>query len=171
MTGGRLREDNTPGEQAPSQMPAVPAGQSGPRRQPLWLTWLARMLLLATLPVVAVAILFSNTQMAALRRAWPWLSQTISRVERLWPAVDMVHVVMFGGLGLLLVLAFPAVRLRVLYLALAALAVLSEFVQIWIPGRTASFGEVLLDLVAGGLGMGAAWLFVVTLGWRRATIP
>ena len=139
--------------------------------QPLWLTSLARILLFAAVPVLAVAILFSNTQMAALRRAWPWLSRMISSVERLWPAVDMVHVVLFGGLGLLLVLAFPAVRLRVLYLALAALAVLSEFVQIWIPGRTASFGEVLLDLVAGGLGMGAVWLFVVTLGWRRATIP
>ena len=152
-------------------MPAVPAGQSGPRRQPLWLTWLARMLLLATLPVVAVAILFSNTQMAALRRAWPWLSQTISRVERLWPAVDMVHVVLFGGLGLLLVLACPVVRLRALFLGLAALAVLSEVVQIWIPGRTASFGEVLLDLVAGGLGMGVAWLFALAAGWRRAITP
>ena len=171
MTGGRLREDNTPGEQAPSQMPAVPAGQSGPRRQPLWLTWLARMLLLATLPVVAVAILFSNTQMAALRRAWPWLSQTISRVERLWPAVDMVHVVLFGGLGLLLVLAFPAVRLRALFLGLAALAVLTELVQVWIPGRTASVGEVLLDLVAGLAGMGVAWLLAVALGWRRTTTP
>ena len=139
--------------------------------QPRWLTWLARMLLLAALPVIAVAILLSNTQMAALRRAWPWLSHTISRVERLWPAVDMVHVVLFGGLGLLLVLAFPAVRLRVLYLALAALAMLTEFVQIWIPGRTASVGEVLLDLVAGGLGMGVAWLFALAAGWRRAITP
>ena len=139
--------------------------------QPLWLTSLARILLFAAVPVLAVAILLSNTQIAALRRAWPWLSQTISRVERLWPAVDMVHVVLFGGLGLLLVLAFPAVRLRALFLGLAALAVLTELVQVWIPGRTASVGEVLLDLVAGGLGMGAAWLFVVTLGWRRATIP
>lgn len=139
--------------------------------QPLWLTSLARILLFAAVPVLAVAILLSNTQIAALRRAWPWLSQTISRVERLWPAVDMVHVVMFGGLGLLLVLAFPAVRLRALFLGLAALAVLTELVQVWIPGRTASVGEVLLDLVAGLAGMGVAWLLAVALGWRRTTTP
>ena len=139
--------------------------------QPLWLTSLARILLFAAAPVLAVAILLSNTQIAALRRAWPWLSRMISSVERLWPAVDMVHVVLFGGLGLLLVLAFPAVRLRALFLGLAALAVLTELVQVWIPGRTASVGEVLLDLVAGLAGMGVAWLLAVALGWRRATIP
>ena len=114
-----------------------------------------------------MAILLSNAQMALLRAAWPWLGLKIDQTENVWSTVDMVHVVMFGGLGLLLVLAFPAVRLRVLYLTLAALAVLTEFVQIWIPGRTASFGEVLLDLVAGALGIGAAWLFAATLGWRR----
>ena len=155
-----VRRGRAPGADIPS-----------PNAQPTWITWAARAALATAAPLLAVAILLSSSQMAALRGAWPWLGLKIDQTEKLWPAVDMVHVVMFGGLGLLLVLAFPAVRLRVLYLALAALAVLSEFVQIWIPGRTASFGEVLLDLVAGGLGMGAAWLFVVTLGWRRATIP
>ena len=43
--------------------------------QPLWLTSLARILLFAAVPVLAVAILLSNTQIAALRRAWPWLSR------------------------------------------------------------------------------------------------
>ena len=38
--------------------------------QPLWLTSLARILLFAAVPVLAVAILLSNTQIAALRRAW-----------------------------------------------------------------------------------------------------
>ena len=54
---------------------------------------------------------------------------------------------------------------------LAALAVLTELVQVWIPGRTASVGEVLLDLVAGLAGMGVAWLLAVALGWRRTTTP
>ena len=141
------------------------------RMQPAWITWLVRLVLAVAAPLLAVAILLSSSQMAALRGAWPWLGLKIDQTEKLWPAVDMVHVVMFGGLGLLLVLAFPAVRLRALFLGLAALAVLTELVQIWIPGRTASVGEVLLDLVAGGLGMGVAWLLALALGWRRATIP
>lgn len=110
--------------------------------QPCWLTHLARLLLAVAAGLLAVAILLPSSQMTRLRHAWPWLGLKIDQTERLWPAVDMVHVVLFGGLGLLLVLAFPAVRLRVLYLALAALAVLTEFVQIWIPGRTASVEEV-----------------------------
>lgn len=127
--------------------------------QPAWLTWLARAALAGTMPLLAVAILLSSEQMAALRAAWPWLGLKIDQLEKLWPAVDMVHVVMFSGLGVLLVLAFPAVRLRALYLVIAVLAVLTEFVQIWIPGRTPSVGEVLLDLAAGVVGMGVAWLF------------
>lgn len=136
--------------------------------QPRWLTLLARTLLAAVLPIVAVAILLSSAQMATLRGAWPWLGLKIDQTEKLWPAVDMVHVVLFGGLGLLLVLAFPAVGLRALYLAIAVLAVLTEFVQIWIPGRAASVGEVLLDLAAGMVGMGIAWLLAGVLGWRRS---
>lgn len=135
--------------------------------QPTWITWVARAALAGAIPLLAVAILLSSSRLATLRGVWPWLGLKIDQTEHLWLAVDMVHVVLFGGLGLLLVLAFPTVRLRVLYLALATLAVLTEFVQIWIPGRTASVGEVLLDLVAGGLGMGAAWLLAVGLGWRR----
>ena len=146
---------------------AVSASASAAPAQPAFVTWAARVALSAATPLLAVAILLSNAQMALLRAAWPWLGLKIDQTENVWSTVDMVHVVMFGGLGLLLVLAFPAVRLRVLYLTLAALAVLTEFVQIWIPGRTASFGEVLLDLVAGALGIGAAWLFAATLGWRR----
>ena len=138
--------------------------------QPAWITWLARLALGVATPLVAVAILLSSAQMAALRDAWPWLGLKVDQTERLWPAVDMVHVVLFGGLGLLLVLAFPAVRLRALFLGLAALAVLTELVQVWIPGRTARVGEVLLDLVAGLAGMGVAWLLAVALGWRRAAL-
>ena len=123
------------------------------RTQPAWLTALARVLLGAAVTVVAVAVLLPNTELAALRVRWRWFSEAISRVEALWPAVDMVHVVMFGAVGVLLALAFPAVRYARLLLAIVVLAAASEFVQIWVPGRTASVGEVVLDVVAGALGL------------------
>ena len=135
--------------------------------QPAWIIWLARLAIAAAAPLFTLAILLSSAQMAVLRGAWPWLGLKIYQTERLWTAVDMVHVVLFGSLGLLMVLAFPAVRLRVLYLVIAALAMVTEFLQIWIPGRTASVGEVLLDLAAGLVGMGVAWFVAVGLGWRR----
>lgn len=121
--------------------------------QPAWLTTLARALLVAAVGVVAVAVLLPNTWMAELRRQWRWLSHMISQTEQLWPAVDMVHVVMFAAVGVLLALAFPAWRFRRLLLTVTVLAVISEFVQIWVPGRTASVGEVVLDVVAGAAGV------------------
>ncbi|MBJ6984216.1 VanZ family protein [Luteimonas sp. MC1750] len=124
----------------------------------------------AASPILAGAILLSSSQIGRLRSAWPWLGLKIDQTEKLWPAVDMVHVALFGGLGVLLILAFPTVRLRALFLVLAVLAVLTEFVQIWIPGRTASIDEVLLDLAAGLAGMGVAWALVVVVGWRRSAL-
>ena len=124
-----------------------------PPAQPLWITALARGLLAAAIGVVVVAVLLPNTWMAELRVQWRWFSEAINRVEALWPAVDMVHVVMFGAVGVLAALAFPAVRLGRLLLAIAALACATELAQIWVPGRTASVGEAVLDVVAGAAGV------------------
>ncbi|KAF1695322.1 hypothetical protein CSC64_03485, partial [Pseudoxanthomonas koreensis] len=134
-------------------MPAA----AGKASQPAWLTWLARAALVLALLVVAVAVLLPNTQLAALRVASPWLSHAISRTEMLWPAVDMVHVVMFAAVGLLAALAFPAVRFGRLLLVLFVLAASTEFVQIWVPGRTSSLFEVVLDVVAGAVGLGVVF--------------
>ena len=129
--------------------------------QPAWLTLLARWLLGASLAVVAVAVLLPNTWLAELRIQWRWFSEAINRVEALWPAIDMVHLVMFFAVGALAALAFPARRARWLLAAIALVAIASEFVQVWIPGRTASVGEVLLDVAGAALGVG------VVVGLRR----
>ena len=117
------------------------------------MTALARGLLAAAIALGVVAVLLPNTWMAELRVQWRWFSEAINRVEALWPAVDMVHVVMFGAVGVLAALAFPAVRFGRLLLAIAALACATEFAQIWVPGRTASVGEAMLDVAAAGVGL------------------
>ena len=124
-----------------------------PPAQPLWMTALARGLLAAAIGVVVVAVLLPNTWMAELRVQWRWFSEAINRVEALWPAVDMVHVVMFGAVGVLLALAYPAARPVRLLLAIVVLATVSELVQLWVPGRTASVGEAMLDVAAAGVGL------------------
>ena len=140
---------------AAGPMPAVEIGAM----QPGWLTALARVALALALLVVIVAVLLPNSQLAELRIASPWLSNAISRTEELWPAVDMVHVVMFSGVGLLTALAFPAVGFGRLLLVLFVLAAATEFVQIWIPGRTSSLFEVLLDVAAAAIGLLPVFMF------------
>ena len=139
-----------------------------PPAQPLWITALARGLLAAAIGVVVVAVLLPNTWMAELRVQWRWFSEAINRVEALWPAVDMVHGVMFGAVGVLAALAFPAVRFGRLLLAIAALACATELAQIWVPGRTASVGEAVLDVVAAIAGMLLAGAKAWLAGWRRS---
>ena len=140
---------------------------AAPHSQPPWLTALARGLLAAAVGVVAFAVLLPTTWLAELRVQWRWFSEAINRVEALWPAVDMVHVLMFAAVGVLVALAFPAVRVGRLLLAIAVLAGVSEFVQIWVPGRTASVGEAVLDVVAAIAGMLLAGALVRLAGWRR----
>lgn len=145
----------TPAGKTPSPASVSPAHAA-------WLTGLARMLLAAAVFLVAIAVLLPNTRLADLRERWPWFSEAINRVEALWPAVDMVHVVMFAGVGVLLALAFPAVRLGRLLVAIAVLAGVSEFAQLWVPGRTASVGEAVLDMLAGAAGL------LLAAGLRRS---
>ncbi|MCA0197294.1 MAG: VanZ family protein [Proteobacteria bacterium] len=150
------------------ERPGSPGGDSAPSTpaaslQPAWLTGLARVLLGAAVALVAVAVLLPNTRLAALRLHWSWFSEAINRVEALWPTVDMVHVVMFGAVGVLLALAYPAARPVRLLLAIVALAAVSELVQLWVPGRTASVGEAMLDVAAAGVGL------LLVAGVRRLT--
>lgn len=102
---------------------------------------------------VAFAVLLSGAQLATLRSQYPWFSNAINHIEALWPAVDMVHVVMFAGIGLLAGLAAPAWPFRKQLIAVSALACISEFVQIWVPGRTAMISEALLDIASAALVM------------------
>jgi VanZ family protein len=136
---------------------------AGKAMQAAWLTAVARAILVLALLVVAVAVLLPNSKLATLRSANPWFSNAISRTEELWPAVDMVHVVMFAAVGLLAALAFPTARFVRLLLVMFVLAAATEFVQIWVPGRTSSLFEVLLDVVAGAMGL------LVVLAARRAS--
>lgn len=151
----------------PRHPPAGQAGATGGGGQ-AWLLWLLRGLLLAVVAVVAVALVVPNTWLAAVRLRFRWLSDAISLTEQVWPAIDMVHAVLFAAMGLLAALAFPAIGWRRLLLGIAVLACTSEFVQIWVPGRTASVGEALLDIVAAVLGIGVVAGLRQLAVWRRS---
>lgn len=131
--------------------------------------WVARSLLVLSLVIVLIAILLPNSRLAALRIAYPWLSGAISRTERLCPDIDMVHVAMFSVLGFLAALSYPRVWHGRIILVIFVLAAATEFFQIWIPGRTSSLVEVLLDVAAASLGMLPILLVRALLRSRQPT--
>ncbi len=119
--------------------------------------------------LVAVAAMLPNFSMADLRVALPWFSELINHVEALWPGIDSTHVLMFLGVGAALVLALPSdrwpSRVGLALLGVLLLALASEFVQFWVPGRTPLWSDVRDDLVGGVVGVVLAG--VVASLWRR----
>jgi hypothetical protein len=113
----------------------------------------SRVAFLLALVFTAAAVMLPAAWLGRLRDAFPWFSRAISQVERLWPAVDMVHVLIFAALGALAALAFPRARAIVLFGALVAVAAVSELVQFRIPGRTPRLEDFLLDVAAAALAL------------------
>ncbi|MEZ5645275.1 MAG: VanZ family protein [Burkholderiaceae bacterium] len=121
------------------------------RRAVLWVTWgIAIGILLA-------AILLPNTGLAQLRSDLRWFNQAISWTEKQWPQLDMIHIIMFSSLTLLVRLTWPKTPLRWLLVAMVATAATTELVQIWVPGRRASWSDLGQDLI----GLGAAALVLM----------
>lgn len=118
---------------------------------------MARLLAVA-LPVVviAAAVLLPNTALAELRRQFPGFSRMLSWLDHAAPSLnmDLVHVICFGALSLCVFLAWPRAAWRLKLGGLVGLAVVSELVQVWVPGRRPSWGDFSDDLTGLALGLG-----------------
>lgn len=117
------------------------------RRALLWLAWGS------ALAMLVAAIFLPNTGLAQLRSDFRWLSRSISWTEQQWPALDMIHVLMFGGLTLLARLTWPLASFLQLGSALVVVAAVTEVVQLWVPGRRASWSDFSQDLVGIAAGL------------------
>lgn len=121
----------------------------------------------AVVAAVAAAGLLPASALAWLRQTLPWLSHALSRIERLWGGHDGSHVVLFVlvGAALAIVLRRPLARACLTGVAvLAALAVASELVQRFVPGRTPLLADVRDDMVGGLAGLGAVLLLRAAWG-------
>ena len=121
------------------------------------------LLLCVTMIVVAVAL--PNTALAWLRSEYRWLGQPLNWIEQQWPALDLVHVLLFALLGFVARWALPRTRMATLMLWLALFAALSELIQLWAPGRTARPSDFAQDVLGAVLGV---WLAAgVQALWAR----
>lgn len=126
--------------------------------------WLHALALVLAAAVVVIAVLLPSSALSSLRSDYPWFSRSISWVENLWPAVDMVHVVLFAVVGLFGRVVFPRQPLRMLVLWLLVFAAGSELVQFVVPGREPRWSDLAMDFVGGVLGLRIADLLMKLLG-------
>lgn len=128
------------------------------RRTVLWLVWGM------AIGILLVAIFLPNTGLAQLRSDVRWFSRAISWTEKQWPMLDMIHILMFGALTLLARLTWPKTPIGWLLMAMIATAATTELVQLWVPGRRASWSDWGQDLI--GIAVAAVVLMSVS-GTRR----
>ena len=115
---------------------------------------LARVIaLLLCAALIVVAVVLPNTALAWMRSDYRWLGQPLNWIEGLWPAVDLLHVLLFALLGIAARLVLPAWSLGQLMLCLAAFAAASELLQFWAPGRTPSLSDFAQDTLGAALGV------------------
>ncbi|HMN20910.1 MAG TPA: VanZ family protein [Ottowia sp.] len=116
-----------------------------------------RLLFLAALAVALLGLLAPASTLLELKvwvSAWlPWAGE-LDRADALQHADKWVHAAIFLTLALLGLRAWPLARQRRhMLLGLVALAVATEWLQHYIPGRSASLGDFAADLA--GLLLGA----------------
>jgi VanZ family protein len=116
----------------------------------------ARIAFAAVLVLVLVSVLLPNTDLAWMRRHWPWFNRPMSWIEHAHVAVNLVHLLLFVALGAATRVALPGWRAWRMGWALLLLGVATELAQIFVPGRHPRLADVAVDVVAGMLGWAIA---------------
>lgn len=95
-------------------------------------------------------------------RWWPWATPGITSSSL--PLDKFVHAGLFAICGALVVRGWLSESRRwlPLYLLLFVYALATEVLQIFVPGRGASVGDIVADAVGAAIGVGLGLLF-----WRR----
>lgn len=121
-----------------------------------------RVALLLALALVVLVLAVPPSTLAFLRTEYEWLGRFVKAVHRIWPAVDMEHVVAFAVLGFVGHYAFPKLPMPAGSCLLLALAVVTEAMQFWVPGRSGRLSDIVVDVVGGLAGLSLAWLLRAT---------
>jgi|GEM_PF-2040474 len=118
--------------------------------------WIAAGMLLLSVGVLLVAVMLPSYTLSWLRSDYRWLGRPLNWMEGLPVPLDTVHVLLFAWVTLCVRWLFPRLRWWQVALCMLAVAVATELLQFFAPGREPKMLDVLDDLVGVGLGLGLA---------------
>jgi hypothetical protein len=127
---------------------------------------LARIALLLALVLVLFTLAIPINAIDFLRTEYAWLGHAATQVEALAPKLDMDHLVAFAVLGFASAFGWRGAGIVKVTLAAGALGAVTEVVQFWVPGRSPSVADALLDVVGAVVGYSLGWL-MTQLSRRR----
>ena len=107
---------------------------------------------------VIVAVLLPSNVLSWLRSDYyPWIGRPLNWLDDASTAhLDLTHVAMFGAISMLVACLWPRVHARRIALWLLLLAVATEVVQFWVPGREPMLSDVYDNLLGIALGLAVA---------------
>lgn len=126
------------------------------------LRWL---LLVVGVAAVIVAVLLPADVLAWLRSDYyTWFGRPLNWLDDASTEyLDLTHVALFSGISLLVACLLPRVRVWRIVLWLLLLAVATEVMQFWVPGREPKLSDVYDNLLGIALGLAVA----MPLRWLR----
>lgn len=115
---------------------------------------IANIFLAVVLAVVFVSVLLPSSAVGWMRHQWLWFTLPLDWIERVGSAVNIVHAILFFLLGMAMRLALRDWSFKRSATALLALGILTELLQLFVPGRSARVEDVVVDFIAGVVGWG-----------------
>jgi len=111
-------------------------------------------LLFVVVLLAVVAVVLPIHTLAAWRSDYVWFGRPLLWLDNMSsPALDLTHVVLFAGITWALSVLWPSVVWWRIALPLLALAVVTELVQFWVPGRTPRLDDGLVDMLGVAVGL------------------
>ena len=114
--------------------------------------------MLLVLALVVISMVIPSSALEFIRFHYGWVDSVVDFLDTITPGFDMDHLAAFGALGIAVRFGWPRGRFWQVVAGLAVTAGISEFVQMWIPGREAAFTHAMLDIVGGMVGYALAWI-------------
>jgi hypothetical protein len=128
-----------------------------------------RAVLIVALALVVAAMVLPFHLVEELLRKFGWMHEPLDFLDTVAPGLEASHLISFAALGFLARFGWPRSRPRNVAIVILAVAVLVEFVQIWVPGREAALSHAVLEALGGLLGFAVAWL--LTFAWGSSSLP
>jgi VanZ family protein len=101
-------------------------------------------------------LLVPSSVVTYLRRQWFWVGRFVDYLELFsTKGVNLTHLFVFGVLGLLAGIALPRWPVRRVLAWTIVIGAATELAQLWIPGRTPRFWDIVAN--AGGVLIGMAF--------------
>ena len=114
-----------------------------------------RVLLAVCVASLLFLLVAPRSVLSFLRREYEWLGRLADWAETVSvPGLNLAHVLAFAVVGLVARLALPRARSVHVVPAAVGIAILTELVQFWLPGRTPRLWDVVDDI--GGTLLGLA---------------